>query len=190
MALRDLRSVLEKGLPYALNRWLSPSDPHFEGLVQESIQETLLKALDHLQDFKGRSRFTTWVQKIAVREALAELRRARWKDVSLDDLVDPEEGGAPFQPQAAGGRDPEMSAEQADTLERLNRILAEELTDKQRRALLAVGVHGMPTEEVARRMGTNRNALYKLLHDARLRLKERLSTEGLSAESVLATFEG
>jgi len=48
---------------------------------------------------------------------------------------------------------------------------------------------GMPLEEVARRMGTNRNALYKLLHDARRRLQKRMIAEGLSAQDVLAAFE-
>ncbi len=47
----------------------------------------------------------------------------------------------------------------------------------------------MPFEEVARRMGTNRNALYKLIHDTRLRLKQRLSQEGLTVNDVLAVFE-
>jgi RNA polymerase sigma-70 factor (ECF subfamily) len=44
-------------------------------------------------------------------------------------------------------------------------------------------------DEAARKLKTNRNALYKLLHDARLRLKRRLSIEGLSAQEVLTAFE-
>jgi RNA polymerase sigma-70 factor (ECF subfamily) len=63
------------------------------------------------------------------------------------------------------------------------------LTDKQRTALVATRIHGMPLEEVARRMGTNRNALYKLLHDARQRLKKKMEAEGLSPEEVLHAFE-
>jgi RNA polymerase sigma-70 factor (ECF subfamily) len=47
----------------------------------------------------------------------------------------------------------------------------------------------MPLEEVARRMGTNRNALYKLLHDARQRLKRKMEAEGLSSEEILSAFE-
>jgi RNA polymerase sigma-70 factor (ECF subfamily) len=54
---------------------------------------------------------------------------------------------------------------------------------------MAVGVQGMPLEEAARRLGTDRNALYKLLHDARLRLKRRLAREGLSPAELLAVFE-
>ncbi len=49
--------------------------------------------------------------------------------------------------------------------------------------------HGMPMEEVARHMDTNRNALYKLLFDARKRLKERMLARGLSAQDVLAAFD-
>ena len=66
--------------------------------------------------------------------------------------------------------------------------LAEELTDKQRLAMMAVNVHGMPLEAVAQQMGTSRNTLYKLLHDARLRLKQRLLREGLTPQDVLAAF--
>ena len=75
-------------------------------------------------------------------------------------------------------------------MERIRRVIDEELTERQRRALIMLGMHGMPMEEAARELNTNRNALYKLLHDARLRLKQRLQTEGLDAQEVLAAFEG
>ena len=74
-------------------------------------------------------------------------------------------------------------------LVRINRVIDEELTERQRRALIMLGMQGMPMEEAAKRLNTNRNALYKLLHDARLRLKQRLQTEGLDAQEVLAAFE-
>jgi RNA polymerase sigma-70 factor (ECF subfamily) len=77
-----------------------------------------------------------------------------------------------------------------DLAAHLRRIIDEELTDKQRQALLALAVHGMPMEEAARRLGTNRNALYKMLHDARLRIKNRLAAEGLSPEDVLSAMGG
>ena len=63
-------------------------------------------------------------------------------------------------------------------------MISEELTDKQREALIATRIHGMPMEEVARRMGTNHNGLYQLLHDARQRLKTRLEEEGQSSDVV------
>jgi len=44
-------------------------------------------------------------------------------------------------------------------------------------------------EDAARKLKTNRNALYKLLHDARLRLKNRLAMEDISAHDVMSLFE-
>jgi RNA polymerase sigma-70 factor (ECF subfamily) len=189
IALSDLRAIIMRGLPYALSKWLNPSDPQFESLSEEVAQDTLLRVLDSLQTFEGRSKFTTWVHKIAVRIALTELRRKRWRDVSLDELTEDAPGGGPLGVLASQEAGPEIVAEQSDMIEHLQRVISEELTDKQRQALIATRIHGMPMEEVARRMGTNRNALYKLLHDARRRMKSRLEEEGLSPEDVLAAFE-
>lgn len=72
-------------------------------------------------------------------------------------------------------------------LSTLRRLSREELTDRQRQAMQAV-LQGMPSQEVAHRMGTNRSALYKLLHDARRRLQKRMLAEGLSPWDVLAAF--
>ena len=74
-------------------------------------------------------------------------------------------------------------------LKRVNRIIMEELTDKQRKALMAVAMQGFPLEEAAHKLGTNRNTLYKLMHDARLKLKNRLQKEGLAPQQVLSVFE-
>ena len=68
-------------------------------------------------------------------------------------------------------------------------MIDEELTDRQREAVVAVLLEGMPISEVARRMGTNQNALYKLLHDARRKLKREMESAGLSAKEVLAAFD-
>jgi len=188
-ALSDLRAVVQKGLPYALSRWLSSDDPLFQPLVEEVSQETLLRVLDQLDTFEGRSLFTTWVHKIAIRIALTELRRKRWRDASLDELTENEDApprpGLLTDPQAS----PETSAERKDMIVRVRRILEEELTPKQREALVLLGLQNIPMEEAARKMKTNRNALYKLLHDARLRLKKRLALEDLSAQDVLLAFE-
>jgi RNA polymerase sigma-70 factor (ECF subfamily) len=188
-ALADLRAILLKGLPYALSRWLSPSSPQFDALAEEIVQETLLRVLDHLNTFEGRSQFTTWANKIAVRLAISELRRQRWKDVSLDELLDNPDVPPPANLMEAPGASPETSSEQGEMLALVQRLIGNELTERQRQALVAIGVRGMPLEEVANHMGTNRNALYKLLHDARLRLKHALAAQGLSPEDVLASFE-
>ena len=188
-ALTDLGSVIQHGLPYALSRWLSPNDPLFTPLVEEVTQETLLRVLDQLDSFEGRSMFTTWVHKIAVRIALTELRRKRWQDSSLDELMDNEESPPPFNLVADHHPTPEAVTERADMLERVRRILEQELTPKQREALTLLGIQDVPLEEAAKRMKTNRNTLYKLIHDARLRLKRRLAREGLTPQEVLSAFE-
>ena len=188
-ALEDLRAVVVNGLPYALSRWISSSDPQFNSLVEEVAQETLIRTLNRLHTFEGRSQFTTWVHKIAIRIALSELRRKRWRDASLDELVDNEESPAPDSLLADSHALPETSIERADMLASVRRIIAEELTDRQREALVMLGVQDVPMEEAARRLKTNRNALYKLLHDARLRLKRRLTIEGLTAQDILTAFE-
>jgi RNA polymerase sigma-70 factor (ECF subfamily) len=188
-ALADLRAIILAGLPYALAGWLSAADAQFDALAEDVTQETLLRVLDRLDTFEGRSQFTTWVHKIAVRVALTELRRRRWKDVSLDDRLEGQEGAVAPRQMSAATPDPEQLAEQADVLAHVQRIIMEELTDKQRRAMMAVGIQGMPMEEAARRMHMERNALYKLMHDARLRLRRRLLRDGLSPADVLAVFE-
>jgi RNA polymerase sigma-70 factor (ECF subfamily) len=189
MALEDLRSIIQKGLPYALSRWLPPDQPQFNALVEEVTQETLLRVLDQLDTFEGRSQFTTWVHKIAVRIALTELRRKRWRDSSLDELTENEDTPPPPGLLADSHAGPETSAERADMLVRVRRIIDEELTDRQREALILLGVKDIPMEDAARKLKTNRNALYKLLHDARVRLKSRLSMEDISPTEVLALFE-
>lgn len=189
-ALADLRAVIHKGLPYALSNYLSPENPQFKSLADEVTQDTLLRVLDHLDTFEGRSRFTTWVQKIAVRIALTELRRRRWRDYSLDSLVEENEEGVSFPSLMIDpAPNPDSLTQQSDMLLQVGRLINEELTEKQRQAIVATAIEGVPLEEVARRMNMKRNALYKLLHDARLRLKNRMADEGLTTEDIWAVFD-
>jgi len=188
-ALEDLRAIILRGLPYALSRWLPSSAPQFEALTEEVAQDTLLRVLDQLNTFEGRSQFTTWVHKIAIRIALTELRRKRWQDSSLDEIVDNEDLPTPARLLEDSSATPETSAERADLLARIRRIINEELTERQRSALVMLGMQGLSMEETAKRLNTNNNALYKLLHDARLRLKQRMENEELDMQEVLATFE-
>lgn len=190
-ALEDLRQIILSGLPYGLSKWITANDPRFEPLAGEVVQETLVRVLDRLDTFEGRSKFTTWVYTIAVRIALTELRKARWRETSLDEILE----GNPnyFSTEVDGfhqhSENPEEALEKSDLMMRIERIIQEELTEKQRNALIALAVKDMPMEVVAEQLGTNRNALYKLLHDARLRLKQRMEAEGLMPEDVLASFE-
>lgn len=184
-ALAELRSLLVRGLRYALADRFGVAETDLEDFAQEA----LLRILAGLDSFRGESRFTTWTHKIAVHVAFTELRRHRWRDISLQDLIVQYDEGD-FAPAVLtdSAFSPEQRVTQQMLMAMVQRIIAEELTDRQRQAMVAAVIGGMPIEEVARRMGTNRNAIYKLLHDARQRLKKRMSLLGLSPESVLAVF--
>lgn len=187
-ALADLGEIIRRGLPYSLSKYLSPQDPNFDALADEVVQDTLLRVLDNLKSFEGRSKFTTWVHKIGVRIALTELRRKRWQDVSLDGIIESSDAPSSLGIMVDSTISPEDAAEQSEIIERIQHIVDEELTERQRTALVAIAVHDMPLPVVADKMDMNRNALYKLLHDARLNLKKRLSAEGISPEEALALF--
>ncbi|HEU0296584.1 MAG TPA: RNA polymerase sigma factor [Anaerolineales bacterium] len=188
-AINELRAILSRVLPGALARWLSPETGHFDAFLEDVIQETLMRVIDRLDTFEGRSQFTTWVYKIAIRIALNELRHRKWKEVSLEGLEESSEPDEmPSERFASSAPQPELALERKDAMSLVKRIVEEELTPRQRAAMTAIGVKGVPMEEVARRMGTNRNALYKMMHDARLRLKGRLEREGLRLEELLNMF--
>ena len=184
-ALGRLRAVLLRGLRGALSGYERVTAADLEDFVQEA----LLKILANLASFEGRSRFTTWAHKVAVRVALTELRRRRWRDVSVDDLVSRYDDGD-FTPAVLA--DPTASPDQITArqmlLDTIVSLIDEELTVRQRQAMISVVLAGMPLQVVADRMGTNRNALYKLLHDARRRLKRRMADRGLTPDGVLAAF--
>jgi RNA polymerase sigma-70 factor (ECF subfamily) len=188
-ALADLRAIVTASLPYALSKYIRPSDPRFDPLIQEVAQETLLRVMDRLETFEGRSRLTTWVHTIAVRIALTKLRRARWKEVSLDELQSGPTSRDKMREMPDPSTDVAAAAEQHELMAMMEKTMAEVLTEKQRTALAAVAIHGMPIEEVAARMGSNRNALYKLLHDARLKLKDHFTERGMPPAKIIASFE-
>ena len=182
-ALADLYDLLVRGLRAAFGSYGGGIEANFGDFAQEA----LIRITGNLDSFRGESRFTTWAQKIAMNVALTELKRSRWRDVSLQDLFDRREAAdrGPADTQLT----PEQLAFQNMVLGELRRMVDEELTDRQREAVVAVILEGMPISEVARRMGTNQNALYKLLHDARRKLKRRMEAAGFSPQEVLAAFE-
>jgi len=188
--LAALRETLLRGLRYALKQWYHVTESDLEDFVQDA----LVRVLDNLGTFRGESRFTTWAQKVAVRVAFSELRRKRWENISLQDLVpdgmseDDSSGASPLSWMPSSELTPERQITQQSLGDLLGNLIQEELTDLQRQAMTAIALKGMPLEEVARRMGTNRNALYKLLHDARRRLKQRLEARGVTVDEVMAAF--
>jgi RNA polymerase sigma-70 factor, ECF subfamily len=83
-AIGDLRTVIVARLRATLRRRVRRGA---DALAEDIAQEAVLKVLDNLDTFRGESRFLTWAQKIAVRLAISEMRRKRWSNVSLDDVI-------------------------------------------------------------------------------------------------------
>ena len=179
-AVAELREVLRRGLRRALAGRAAADD----GFLEDMAQEGVLKVLGGLATFRGDSRFTTWAITVAVRVAFTELRRARWRDVSLDRLVEDAPARLPPAPPADGSsRDARQTI-----LAEMHRVLETGLTDRQRQALVAE-LRGMPQAEIAAQMGLTRNALYKLTHDARQNLKRGLEAAGIGGDEVRETFD-
>jgi RNA polymerase sigma-70 factor (ECF subfamily) len=194
-ALEALRAHLERGVFYYLRHDRSDlsqlPDDDIRQMAQDFVQDALIKILDSLKTFRGESKFTTWASKIAARVAISELRRVRYKDYSLEHLtaegeIMPDLTSLAVIPE--GGPHPENYAEQQEVLHMLKDAFEKALTDRQRTALAAYIFDGVPVEEIARRMDTNRNALYKLVHDGRLKLKQYMEAQGISLEYVLNLF--
>lgn len=180
-AVADLRSVLLRGLRRGL-----ASHPHADdALLEDVAQDALLCILERLPQFEGRSRFVTWAVAIAIHAGLSELRRRRWQDVSLDEIASDAELAA--RPVVDDGPGPEERSARRAILDALFDLIHRELTERQRTALLAE-LKGMPLEEIARQLNSNRNAVYKLTHDARKRLKRALEAAGYRAEDIHAAF--
>ena len=186
-ALGDLRLVLANGLRRGLIGQVDTAAPEFDALLDDFVQEALLKVLDNLDTFAGRSLFTTWANKIALNIGLTELRRKRWRDTSLDQLTQTDDGEYTPSFVADPAPRPEEVTEQRELMQYVTRLINEELTDKQRTALTAV-IQGQPLTEVALRMDSNQNAVYKLVFDARQRLRRRLADDGLTPEEIIAAF--
>jgi RNA polymerase sigma-70 factor (ECF subfamily) len=194
-ALGALRLRLQRGIFYYLSRERSDlgdrSPAELEAMAEDFVQEAIWRILKSLHQFRGDSQFTTWATKVAVRVVISELRRARYRDFSLEDLtldgeLVPGYRASMDTPQPPG---PEQSTERADVMRTIAGAMSGALTERQRIALEAVAVHGIPMEIVAERLGTNRNALYKLLHDARSRMRDILQKEGFSFDYMHDLFE-
>lgn len=191
-ALVDLRDFILRGVRGYLRTRTDLTRlgiNNLEQLAQDVVQEALIKIQAKLDTFRGKSKFTTWATKIAINHLISELRRRRWRDISLHTVID--EGTTLEQIIAVGPghpSNPAVSAERDMIWQRVIWVLENELSDRQREAMVATQLNNIPMNEVAKMLNTNTNNIYKLIHDARLKLKKVLLTEGLSPEYILSLF--
>lgn len=184
-AVARLHALLLRAARFEVAR-RRPTLPHFRGgdlddIANQAADDALMGVLRRLDDFRGRSRFTTWAYKFAIYEAAVKLRKRAWqgREVPLEP-----EGWALF---SSGGLEPDDEAAQSELVATLQDAIATVLTPHQRRVLVALAVNGVPIDVLADRLNTNRNALYKTLHDARRKLRNHLEQRGLALDGLEET---
>ena len=181
-AVSRLHALLVRAARFEVAR-RRPTLPHLRGneledIALEAADDALMSVLRRLGDFRGASRFTTWVYKFALLEAAVKLRKRAWQGREI-----------PLEPEtwnlfSSAGLEPDAEAEQHELLQTLQQAIGEVLTAHQRRVLLALAVDGVPIDVLAERLETTRGALYKTLHDARRKLRRHLDECGLGLEPV------
>ena len=180
-AVRRLHALMTKAARHQV-AYMTPDLPviggvRVEDIVKQAADEATVAALGKLDSFEGRSRFTTWAYKFGVLHASNEVRRNMWRhrEVNLDDL--PEFVGADTSP--------EQHVEHLDIAGAVGVAIDTVLTPHQRKVAIALLVEEIPIDVLAERMGTNRNALYKTLFDARSRLRAKLASAGYFADTFV-----
>lgn len=145
-----------------------------EDLAQQSADDALIAVVAKLDTFEGRSKFSTWAYKFGVFHAGVAVRRQAWRhrEVQLPERLSLTDAAA----------SPADRAEATDLSRAVERAIADALTPHQRRVALALIVEQVPIDVLSERLGTNRNALYKTLHDARQRLRASLIDGGYLAD--------
>lgn len=142
--------------------------------AEDVLQETFMKAYEHLDQFKGDSKFYTWIVRIAVNQALMKLRRRKTdKSVSLDEQIDTGEDTV-VREIAAWGEDPE----QHFSREELGQILdtaIQSLEPPYRSVFVLRDIEELSTEETAEALGLSVPAVKSRLLRARLQLREKLT---------------
>ena len=184
-ALRRLHALLLRAARFQVSRMSAlramVGAAQVEDVITLAADEAMVAVLGKLHTFEGRSRFTTWAYKFAVLQAAVELRRQAWsrREVPLDAA-----------PQLIVRRpSPDQYAEGTELAAAVREAIDRVLTPHQRRIALALIVDEVPIDVLADRLGTNRNALYKTLHDARSRLRAHLSLQGYLTPSTRSPGE-
>jgi RNA polymerase sigma-70 factor (ECF subfamily) len=181
-AVARLHALLLRAARFEVAR-RRPTLPHLRGdelddIALQAADDALVSVLGKLDDFRGASRFTTWAYKFALLEAAVKLRKRAWQGREVP--LEPESWGV----FASATLEPDGEAEQSELLTALQDAIRDVLTPHQRRVLVALALNGVPIDVLAERLGTTRGALYKTLHDARRKLRDHLSAQGLALDTT------
>lgn len=149
------------------------SGPELDDLAYQAAADALLAITVKIGQFRGESRFTTWAYKFVIFEVSAKVARHFWRRQNVPmDAEDWDRLPDRF------GFDPAEQSEWRDLLGALHRAVDEQLTERQRAVFMAIVVNGVPLDALVAELGSNRNAIYKTLFDARRKLRTALAANG------------
>ena len=141
--------------------------------AEDAVQNAFLKAFQHLDQFQGAARFSTWLTRIAINEGLGKLRD-RGRLESLDAEVEGDDGE--FMPKnvRAWEDDPEILRSRAQARELVEQEIMK-LPQKYRLAVLLRDIQQLSAEEAAQILGLGVPTLKTHLLRGRLCLREALA---------------
>lgn len=174
--LAELHALLLRVARHEMTRRagsIQVSGPELDDIVNQAGDDALMAIKAKVADFRGESRFTTWAYRFVVFEVSTKVGRHCWQ--RRPAALDPE---AWEQMPDVLTTSPEEHTEQRELLEILRAAIDEELTELQRRVFVAIALNQVPMDAFARELGSNRNAVYKTLFDARRKLRACLATAG------------
>jgi RNA polymerase sigma-70 factor (ECF subfamily) len=174
LLLRIARSEVRRRSPQS-----RISGPELDDIAHQAAADAVLAITAKITEFRGESRFTTWAYKFAILEVSSKIGRHFWRNPSLpmqsedwDRLPD------------RFGFDPARASESREIVTELRRAVDEDVTARQRQIFVAIVLDGMPLDALVAQLGSTRNAIYKMLFDARRKLRAALVANGyLHAET-------
>jgi RNA polymerase sigma-70 factor, ECF subfamily len=147
--------------------------PELEDVAYQAAADALMAITGKVGQFRGESRFTTWACKFVIFEVSAKIGRHFWRHPGVPlDAEDWDRLPDRF------GFDPARESEWRDLLAALRRAVDTELTTRQREVFVAIVLNDIPLDALVIELGSNRNALYKMLFDARRKLRAALAANG------------
>jgi RNA polymerase sigma-70 factor, ECF subfamily len=152
--------------------------PERDDLAHQAAADAMLAILAKLPTFRGESRFTTWAYRFVILEVSSKLGRHYWVK---HPAVSIEEAGWERLPDRVG-MDPADQTEHAEMVAILRKAIDETLTEHQRQLFVALVLNGVPIDALADHLGTNRNAIYKAIFDARRKIRAFLVANGYLPE--------
>jgi RNA polymerase sigma-70 factor, ECF subfamily len=168
MLVRVARSEVQRRGPR-----LQITGPDLEDLAGQAAADALLAILGKLSQFRGESRFTTWAYKFVILEVSSKIGRHFWRHPSV--ALDTEDWD---RLPDLFGFEPAQEAEWRDLLAALRRAVDNQLTPRQREVFVAIVVNQVPLDALVTELASSRNAIYKMVFDARRKLRAALTADG------------